>query len=114
MTIALAIAMTFSLSAQSDLTGIWNAGQGNTKIELQQNDDGLIEGKVISSDNPKAKIGKVFLKDIKRKDGEWTGKMYVAKKQKWYDATFERQQDKLEVTLSVGFFSKTLEWKRQI
>ncbi|MGB1218006.1 MAG: DUF2147 domain-containing protein [Saprospiraceae bacterium] len=114
MTIAFMIAMTFSLFAQTEIAGIWSTGQDNTKVEFQQNKKGLISGKILSSDNPKAKVGKTLVKDVEYKDGEWTGKMYAPKKQKWYDATFERQQDKLEVAVSVGFFSKTMEWKEQI
>lgn len=110
-TIALVLAMTFSLSAQTDIIGVWKVGEDNTKVEFYQKEQGVIDGKIISSDNPKAKIGKNLVKDVQYKAGEWKGKVYSPKKKKWYDATLERKQDKLEVAISVGFFSKTMEWK---
>ena len=112
ITIAIVIAMSFSLLAQNGSTGVWDTGDENTKIEFLQKEEGSIYGKILSSDAPKAKTGKILVKDVKFKNGGWTGKIYSAKKEKWYDASFARKQDKLEVSISSGFFSKTLEWKR--
>ena len=111
-TFTLAITMALSLSGQSNITGTWILGEENTQVEFQQNEEGIIDGKIMSSDNPKAKIGKIIVKEVKFKDGEWTGKIYSPKRQKWSDAILGRKQDILEVTVSAGFLSKTLKWKK--
>ena len=72
---------TISMNAQS-IAGVWNTGEDNTKIEIAE-DNGVANGKILSSDNAKAKVGNQILKDVKFSDGEWKGKLYAAKKGEW-------------------------------
>lgn len=102
---------TISINAQS-IAGVWNLGEDNTKIEITEN-NGVFNGKIISSDNSKAKVGSQILKDVKFSNGEGKGKMYAAKKGKWYDATIKEKGNELNVTIKVGFMSKTLKWKKE-
>ena len=53
---------TIALVAQSPIEGIWNTGKENTKIEIAAA-DGIYAGKIVSSDNAKAKIGALLLID---------------------------------------------------
>ena len=39
--------------------------------------------------------------------------MYAAKKGKWYDAVIKEKGNQLNVTIKVGFMSKTLKWKKE-
>ena len=113
--IAIIFCILFSfttLNAQNSIAGIWNMGEDNTKIEITET-DGVFIGKIISSDNAKAKVGKQILKDVKFSNGKGKGKMYAAKKGKWYDAVIKEKGDQLNVTIKVGFMSKTLEWKKE-
>jgi len=113
--IALTFCMLFSITtmnAQQSIAGIWNIGDDDTKIEITEN-NGIFYGKISSSDNTQANIGKQILKDVKFNNGEWKGKMYAAKKGKWYDAVFKEKGNQLDVTIKVGFMSKTLEWKKE-
>lgn len=112
--IALIISL-FSLSsyAQSNVKGNWIVGEQNTVIKIKQ-EGSVHSGKIMSSDNPKAEIGKHMVKDLKQnKKGKWEGQVYSPKRKEWYDAEFTRKGEILEVTISVGFFSKTMEWKKQ-
>lgn len=102
---------SFSAFSQTELVGEWNTGEDNTIIEILTPKNQAI-GKVKSSDNPKAEIGKTMLKDIKKKGNNWTGKIYAAKREQWYDVTITSKGNTLELAISVGFFSKTLEWKK--
>lgn len=102
---------SYSLFGQANLTGTWDTGEDNTIIVITEI-DGKPTGKIKSSDNPKATIGKVILKDVKKKGEIWEGKIYAAKRQEWYDAEITQKGDVLEIEISVGFFSKTLEWKK--
>ena len=113
--IAIIFCVLFSfttLNAQNSIAGIWNMGEDNTKIEITEN-NGASFGKIISSDNTKAKVGKQILKDVKFSKGEWKGKLYAAKKGKWYDAVIKEKGNELNVTIKVGFMSKTLKWKKE-
>jgi uncharacterized protein (DUF2147 family) len=104
--------LSFSLQAQSSIQGIWNTGKDNSLVEIVQQTKGHWVGKLKSSDRAQAKVGRVILKDLKKKTNYWTGKIYVARKQKWYNVKLLRKSDLLEVQVSVGIFSKTLEWTK--
>mgnify|MGYP000636665198 CR=1 FL=1 len=106
----IALGFMVSLSAQDFQKGIWLTNKGNTKIETYQK-EGAWYGKVIDSDNPKAKIGNDILRDFKQVDGQWKGKLFVAKRGKLVDAVIEPKEDNLTITISRGFSSKTLVWK---
>lgn len=101
--------LTITMHAQQSLVGSWNTGKDNTKIEITA-ENGVYEGKIVSSDNTNAKIGNQILKDIKLVSGKWQGKMYSPKKNKWYNAVLEEKGDQLLVTVKAGMMSKTLEW----
>ncbi|MCR9287142.1 MAG: DUF2147 domain-containing protein [Bacteroidetes bacterium] len=107
----IALFYIFALSAQDSLKGIWLTGEENTKIETYQK-DGVWFGKIVSSDNPNAKIGTDILRDLKKDNGEWKGKIFAAKRGKIMDAIIEPTKNILKITVSAGFFSKNLEWKR--
>ena len=102
---------SISLNAQS-LAGVWNTGEDNTKIEITD-DNGVFKGKLISSDNKKANIGTQILKDIKFNNGEYKGKLYAAKRGEWYDAVLKENGNQLDITIKVGWMSKTVEWKKE-
>ncbi|NRA48976.1 MAG: DUF2147 domain-containing protein [Phaeodactylibacter sp.] len=102
----------FAINAQQALTGVWNTGTDGTKIEITKV-DGIYTGKLISSDNVKAKIGRTILKEVKRTDGAWKGKLYSPKKDNWYDALLEEKANQLLITIKAGWMSKTVEWQRE-
>jgi len=114
MRILIAIGILFSVitvNAQQSIAGVWNTGNENTKIKITET-NGIYSGKVISSDNAKAKIGTLLLKDIKSSSGGWKGKLYSPQKDKWYNAVLEEKGEQLLVTIKVGIMSKTLEWEK--
>lgn len=104
----------FSLNsyAQSDVSGEWIVGEQNTVVKIEQ-DNGIYTGKIISSDNPEAKIGNPMVKELKQTKGKWKGKVYSPKRKEWYDAEFIQKGNKLNLEIKVGFFSKTVEWTKK-
>ena len=102
---------SFSVFGQADFNGIWDTGEDNTRVEIAEV-DGAITGKIISSDNQKAQIGKVILKELKKDGRLWSGRIYAAKRGEWYDVEITPDEDVLKLKISVGFFSKSLEWKK--
>ncbi len=98
--------------AQSDLSGEYIVGEKNTIVKIEQHNS-IYSGKIISSDNPKAKIGNLMVKELKHTKSAWKGKIYSPKRMEWYDAEFILKENKLNVEISVGFFSKTVEWKKK-
>ena len=105
------LCFALTMHAQS-IAGVWNTGQENTKIEITEN-NGVYSGKIISSDNAQVKIGKQFIKDVNFAGGEWKGKMYSPKKDKWYNAVLEAKGGQLLVTIKSGWMSKTVTWKKE-
>lgn len=104
-------AVSSSIFAQADIIGSWDTGEENGVIEILNNDNNII-GKIKSSDNSKAPIGKLILKDLTKDGDTWEGKIFAVKKGEWYDAVFEVKDDQLLIEVSVGIFSKTIEWKK--
>lgn len=97
--------------SQDNFIGIWETGEDNTKIEICKV-DGQILGRIKSSDNSKAKVGKVILKDLNKKGGKWKGRIFAAKRGEWYNVEITPDRKVLKLKISVGLLSKTLEWKR--
>ncbi len=104
--------LAITMNAQQAITGIWNMGKDNTKIEITE-ENGVFGGKIVSSDNANAKIGNQLLKEVKSVGGEWKGKLYSPKKGKWFDAVLVEEGDLLLVTVKAGIMSKTVEWKKE-
>jgi len=105
--------LSFSTQAQSNIEGLWNTGENNTKIEISKKDSQWF-GIVKSSDNDKGKIGKLLLKNLKKDGDKWVGKIYSAKRKDWYNVEIIAKDNILELKISVGSFRKSLEWKRSV
>ncbi len=100
-----------TIIAQTDISGTWTFGYKNTIVNISEK-DGIYSGEIASSDNPKAKIGKQILKDFKQKKSGWTGKLYSARRNKWFDVVIKNVDDTLEIVVSAGFRKKTIVWKK--
>lgn len=102
-----------SLSAysQSTIEGLWATGKDNTTVEIKATDD-VLEGKIKSSDNTKAETGTRIIKNLRIVDGSYKGELYIIKMQRWVNTSFSLKREKLIVTVSAGFRSKTIEWER--
>ena len=108
----LSLGIIVSLSAQNTIEGTWNTGRDNTLIETYEK-DGEWFGKVISSENSKAKIGNDILRNITVSDGEWKGKLFMAKRNRLVDAIVEPSDEKLKIIISGGGMKRTLTWARK-
>lgn len=106
------IFIAIGLGAQELTEGIWLTGEENTKIETYKK-DGAWYGRIVSSDNPKATIGQDILQQFINEKGKWTGKLYAAKRDKLLDAVIKPSDDKLDISVSAGFFKKNLKWIRE-
>ena len=109
--LVLAVLCSFSVSRQSKLVGAWDTKEDNTIIVISESDSNIL-GKIESSDNPKAAVGKVILKDLKPNGNSWKGTIYAARRKQWYDAVITLKGNVLEIEIQVGFFSKTIEWNK--
>lgn len=95
----------------SPLHGIWNTGQQNTNVEIR-GDEEVLKGKIVSSDNEKVKIGLVMLRDLEKTGDAWKGKIFSLKRKKWFDVRIRPEEDKLNLEISSGFYSRTVHWVR--
>ena len=103
--------LSSALFAQGDLTGTWNTGKENTLVKIFEK-EGVYFGEIVSSDNPKAVIGKQIIKDLKKEDNEWKGKLYAIKKKKWVNAKMVLENEKLIITVKAGIIKKKIKWKK--
>lgn len=103
--------LAFFAISSKDFTGKWNVSKDNTTIEIFEKDGNLF-GKIVSSDNEKAKKGTLILRDFKYSNGKWTGKLYAIKTDKLVDAEMQINNGTLEITAQIGFISKTIIWEK--
>lgn len=101
---------TNDVFAQS-ISGFWNTGRENTIIEINE-ENGKYVGKIKSSDNEKVTIGKVILKDLKKQNEKWIGKLFVVKRQEWYDVEITPNGTKLDLIVSAGFWENKVQWSK--
>ena len=101
-----------SVFAQSNLVGIWETGEENTNIEISEI-EGRLSGILKSTDNKKAEIGRVILKDLEQKGSKWEGQIWAARRQRWFDVLITPTENLLELEIDAGFRTKSVEWKRQ-
>jgi len=94
-----------SINAQQSINGIWNTGQENTKIEINKT-----IGKIYSSDNKNATVGKLIVKDLNKMGNSYNGKLYLIRRNQWVDAVFVPNGKSLNITISAGFQKKTVVW----
>jgi uncharacterized protein (DUF2147 family) len=96
---------------ENDIIGTWNTMEENTKIQIIEQ-KGVITGRVKSSDNPKAQIGKLILKDLVRTGNSWSGQIFAAKKNEWYNVDITSKKNTLNLKIRVGFVSKNVIWEK--
>jgi uncharacterized protein (DUF2147 family) len=111
--ILLAMMLYFPLcaEAQSGLEGVWNTGEDNSKVEIFEQ-DGEYFGKLISSDNPKAKMGTEILRNFSQVNGIWQGTIYAVKRDKLYKASITPAGDTLKIAVSAGMVTQKLSWTK--
>jgi uncharacterized protein (DUF2147 family) len=101
----------FQNSDKHSIIGIWNTLEENTKIEITEEKEVLF-GRIKSSDNPQAKVGRLILKDLIKSGNSWTGKIFAVKKNEWYDVEITSKANNLNLKIQVGFVHKNLIWKK--
>ena len=97
------------VNAQSKIEGVWNSGRDNTDIEILE-ENGEWVGKIKSSDNEKAILGKVILKDLEKQGDKWVGQLFVIRQKKWVDVTITPKENNLDLIVSAGFRKKEVQW----
>jgi len=107
----LLLCFPLSLFAQDSLAGVWQTGEDNSEVKIIEQ-DGVYSGKLVSSDNPKAKMGTEILKELSQVDGTWKGSLYAAKRGKWYKASIVPSSDTLNITVSAGIVTQKVTWKK--
>jgi uncharacterized protein (DUF2147 family) len=101
----------FQNSNDHNIVGTWNTLEDNTKIEITEQ-KGVLFGRIKSSDNPKAQVGRMILKDLIKSGNSWTGKIFAVKKNEWYDVEINSKENNLNLKIQVGFVHKNLIWKK--
>lgn len=101
-----------SIYAQNPIIGKWDTKNHGTIISVE-NVDGQLQGIIKSSGNPKAKEGTLIIRNLKENKDGYEGEIYSIKQGKWMDAEFTPMDNMMEVKVSVGFISKTVEWERK-
>ncbi|MCO6175926.1 DUF2147 domain-containing protein [Flavobacterium sp. NRK F10] len=103
----------FSLNtyAQDNLLGTWKTDTDNTLVKIEKQGNSIV-GKVISSDNKEAAPGTVIIKETKYEKGILSGQLYLFKKKRWFQTTFEVQGNKLKVTGKLSIMSHTVHWTK--
>jgi uncharacterized protein (DUF2147 family) len=109
--VVLSLLYIFQNPNENNIIGTWNTLEDNTKIQiLEQN--GILIGKIKSSDNTKAQVGRLILKDLIKNGNSWSGKIFAVKKNEWYDVEITTKKNALNLKIQVGFLHKNLTWEK--
>jgi hypothetical protein len=106
------ILISYPALSQSDLNGMWETGQENSIIEIIEV-NGNYTGILKSTDNDKAEIGRIMLRDLEQQGAVWSGQIFAAKRKKWLDVEITPGDNILELEIDAGIRSKSVKWKRQ-
>jgi uncharacterized protein (DUF2147 family) len=109
--VALSLLYIFQNSNENNIIGTWNTLEDNTRVQiLEQN--GILIGKIKSSDNTKAQVGRLILKDLTKNGNSWSGKIFAVKKNECYDVEITSKKNTLNLKIQVGFLHKNLTWEK--
>jgi uncharacterized protein (DUF2147 family) len=101
-----------SLNAE-EISGIWATGKHNTLVEIETHKQPIV-GKVVKTDAEKGEIGTVILKKFSKVNDSWHVTIFAPERDKHFPAILTVNGDVLEIKVDVGFFTKDVEWQRQI
>jgi len=101
----------FQNSPEHSIVGTWNTLEDNTKIQIIEQ-KGMLNGRIKSSDNTKAQVGRLILKDLVKSGNAWTGKIFAVKRNEWYDVEVSSEKNRLKLKIKVGFVQKNLIWEK--
>jgi hypothetical protein len=109
--IVLSIFSVFQHSSDKTIVGTWITMEDNTKIQIEE-EKGMLIGKIKSSDNPNAQVGKLILKDLVKSGNTWTGKIFAVKRKEWIDVEITSDNNSLNLKIQYGIVTRNLIWKR--
>jgi uncharacterized protein (DUF2147 family) len=109
--VLLSLFTIFQNSTDHSIVGTWNTLEDNTTIQIIEQ-KGMLTGRIKSSDNPKAQVGRLILKDLVKSGNEWTGKIFAVKRNEWYDVEITSEKNRLNLKIKVGFVHKNLNWEK--
>lgn len=101
------------LGQDSSITGKWDAQTKGIIMEIYSSTNDL-EGKVVSSEDKKAKPGMLVIRNLKESNGVWKGEFYVPRfGGTWMNVKMEPlNQFTMNVTVSNWLMKKTKVWKK--
>jgi len=109
--VVLSLLYIFQNPNENNIIGTWNTLEDNTKVQISEQ-NGILIGKIKSSDNTKAQVGRLILKDLIKNGNSWSGKIFAVKKNEWYDVEITSKKDALNLKIQVGFLYKNLTWEK--
>lgn len=125
--------ITFNANAQNEIEGYWLTADGNSIIEIYQNNENAYFGKIVWLKQPTNRKGELHtdkmnkdkslrnrpmmglnvLENMKYANNRWTGTIYAAKKGRTLDATLSlKSSDELLISISYMGFSRSQSWSK--
>jgi uncharacterized protein (DUF2147 family) len=109
----LCILLSTSLALSADISGTWKHVKKPIWIEIRlAQGDGI----VVRNDKFPERVGNTFVKDLKVDKSEqklWHGTAYIRKIEDYKDVEISLSETgNMQVTGSIGFLSRTVEWVR--
>jgi|694.fasta_scaffold12000_10 uncharacterized protein (DUF2147 family) len=109
--VLLSLFTIFQNLPEHSIIGTWNTLEDNTSIQIIEQ-KGILFGRIKASDNTKAQVGRLILKDLVKSGNSWTGKIFAVKKNQWYDVEITSEKNSLNLKIQIGFLHKNLKWEK--
>jgi uncharacterized protein (DUF2147 family) len=109
--VLLSLFTIFQNLPEHNIIETWNTLEDNTSIQIIEQ-KGILFGRIKASDNTKAQVGRLILKDLVKSGNSWTGKIFAVKKNQWYDVEITSEKNSLNLKIQIGFLHKNLKWEK--
>jgi len=117
-TIFICTALLAQTVSASDIAGLWKNSNNPVWMEIAVSDDGFANGTIIRNEHNPDAVNRVILKALvadRAVDDLWRGQVFAPRLGEFRDAEVRVANDqRLEITVKVGFISRTVAWTRQV
>lgn len=99
----------FPADSSKDIVGVWDTKKDNIKVEIYEKGSRFIGNPIDAEGDRKEDIEML---DLEYEGGKYVGKIFVKKRNRYFDVECEVKGDKLMLEVSAGMVTKDLEWTR--
>ena len=116
-TLAVLLALVFAsstphlmpLDSSDDIVGVWATNLEDVEVEVYEKDGHYIGNPLDEDGNRNEEL---TMLDLEYKKDRWVGKIFVKRRNKYFDVEAQLEGEKLMLTIEAGRRTRKVEWTR--